>query len=150
MIGREEPMKAISSDRGDRVRARTGQAVVASLDRKTSERVAAAVEGGPYAVAHRIWQLDQEWNVDRALMANFAIVGGLSFALGIARVRPRRRWNGWLTLLTTQFGFLLGHAIVGWCPPLPVFRRLGFRTSKEIATERDWLVRQLQSLRVPT
>jgi hypothetical protein len=143
-------MKGISSDRADRVRAHTGQAVVASLDRSASDRVAAAVEGGPRAVARRIWELDHEWNVDRAMMASFAILGGLSFALGISRVGRRRRWNGWLTLLATQFGFLLTHAIVGWCPPLPVLRRLGFRTGKEIATERDWLVRQLQSLRVPT
>lgn len=143
-------MNEISPDRGDRVRAHTGQAVVASLDRKTSDRVARAVAGGPRAVSRRIWELDREWNVDRALMANFAGLGGLSFAVGMGRLRPRRRWNGWLTLFTTQLGFLLAHAAFGWCPPLPVFRRLGFRTSKEIATERDWLVRQLQSLRVPT
>lgn len=143
-------MDEISPDRGDRVRAHTGQAVVASLDRAASERVAVAVAGGPRAVARRIWELDHEWNVDRALMANFAVLGGISFVTGIATLRPGRRWNGWLTLFAAQLGFLLAHATIGWCPPLPVFRRLGFRTAKELATERDWLVRQLQSLRVPT
>ena len=33
-------------------------------------------------------------------------------------------------------GFLLQHAIQGWCPPLPVFRKLGFRTRAEIEQER--------------
>ena len=33
-------------------------------------------------------------------------------------------------------GFLLQHAIQGWCPPVPVFRRLGFRTAAEIDYER--------------
>ena len=32
--------------------------------------------------------------------------------------------------------FLLQHAIQGWCPPLPVFRRLGVRTADEINRER--------------
>jgi hypothetical protein len=36
-------------------------------------------------------------------------------------------------------GFLLQHAIQGWCSPLPVFRRLGFRTSYEIEQERQAL-----------
>ena len=33
-------------------------------------------------------------------------------------------------------GFLLQHAVQGWCPPVPVFRRLGFRTAAEIDEER--------------
>ena len=33
-------------------------------------------------------------------------------------------------------GFLLQHAISGWCPPVPLLRRLGYRTSAEIHRER--------------
>jgi hypothetical protein len=32
--------------------------------------------------------------------------------------------------------FLLQHAVQGWCPPLPVFRRAGVRTAAEIDHER--------------
>ncbi len=32
--------------------------------------------------------------------------------------------------------FLLIHALQGWCPPLPVLRRLGFGTASEIDYER--------------
>ena len=33
-------------------------------------------------------------------------------------------------------GFLFQHAVQGWCPPIPILRRLGFRTSYEIEEER--------------
>jgi hypothetical protein len=42
----------------------------------------------------------------------------------------------WYVLPGLVAGFLLQHALQGWCPPLPVFRRLGFRTASEIDYER--------------
>jgi hypothetical protein len=33
-------------------------------------------------------------------------------------------------------GFFAQHALQGWCPPIPVFRRLGVRTQREIERER--------------
>jgi hypothetical protein len=33
-------------------------------------------------------------------------------------------------------GFLLRHAIEGWCPPVPLLRRWGVRTRLEIEQER--------------
>ncbi|WP_431303387.1 hypothetical protein [Sediminicoccus sp. BL-A-41-H5] len=36
-------------------------------------------------------------------------------------------------------GFLLQHALQGWCPPLPILRRLGVRTAREIERERTAL-----------
>jgi hypothetical protein len=35
-----------------------------------------------------------------------------------------------------QLSFLLLHAIKGWCPPVTVMRRLGFRTKPEIESEK--------------
>jgi hypothetical protein len=32
--------------------------------------------------------------------------------------------------------FYLQHTLQGWCPPLPLLRRLGFRTPGEIEEER--------------
>jgi len=34
------------------------------------------------------------------------------------------------------FGFFFQHATQGWCPPIPVFRRMGVRTRREINRER--------------
>lgn len=46
------------------------------------------------------------------------------------------RGQGKTTAGTRVGGFLLRHAVQGWCPPLPVFRRLGARTQSEIDHER--------------
>lgn len=32
-------------------------------------------------------------------------------------------------------GFLFQHAVQGWCPPVPILRRLGVRTEAEIFEE---------------
>ena len=42
----------------------------------------------------------------------------------------------WFIFPAAVAGFLLQHALEGWCPPLPLFRRLGFRTQSEIDYER--------------
>jgi hypothetical protein len=34
------------------------------------------------------------------------------------------------------FAFFAQHALQGWCPPVPVMRRLGVRTAREIERER--------------
>jgi hypothetical protein len=84
----------------------------------------------------RLRELDREWDIERAIEANAAIVGMLGVLLGTSKRR-------WLTLPLLVTGFLLQHAIQGWCPPVPVLRRLGFRTAYEIEEER----RALKALR---
>jgi hypothetical protein len=42
----------------------------------------------------------------------------------------------WFWLPGGVAAFLLQHAVPGWCPPLPFFRRLGVRTADEINQER--------------
>lgn len=32
--------------------------------------------------------------------------------------------------------FLLQHALQGWCPPLPIIRKIGVRTAEEINQEK--------------
>jgi hypothetical protein len=41
--------------------------------------------------------------------------------------------------------FLMTHAAIGWCPPVALFRRLGYRTKSEIEAERSLLTRALES-----
>ncbi len=41
----------------------------------------------------------------------------------------------WLILPVIVLIFLFQHAIQGWCPPLPIFRRFNIRTQKEIDKE---------------
>lgn len=134
--------EAMGAPERDRVRGHTARRVLDRTDDRTDRAARAAVAAGPEGVRARLARIDREWDVDRALMANFAVLGGLSFA---ATVASGRRWSGWHTLLSAQLAFLLVHATVGWCPPLPVFRRLGFRTAKEIGRERRVLLGELVS-----
>ena len=58
------------------------------------------------------------------------IVALIGLALGIF-INP---W--WFLFPAIVLLFFLEHAIQGWCPPLPIFRRLHFRTRQEIEKER--------------
>jgi hypothetical protein len=84
-------------------------------------------------IAKRLRELNEEWDIERAIEANAAVVSLAGLAAGLL---GRSRW--FLVPLGAG-GFLLQHAIQGWCPPVPVLRRLGFRTSFEIEQERQAL-----------
>jgi hypothetical protein len=137
----------------DRVRDHSSQIVNQRIAERTRDRIEHVVSQGHDAIVRRLEQLDREWDVDRALMVNFAIVGGAAYAAGLQRYTntpwfsPRRK--GFLYFFTAQLGFLLLHGTVGWCPPLPVFRRLGVRTKSEIEAERHALAKALRSPGTP-
>jgi hypothetical protein len=126
----------------DLVRRHTSGASNARIDRDTVQALDAATRSRD-AIRTRLAALDREWNVDRALMLNFAIVGGLSATLAMRSLARRQRLGGWGAMFFTQMAFLAHHAIRSWCPPMPVFRRLGFRSSQEICAERVALEREL-------
>ena len=108
------------------------------------------IRGGREAIVERLAEIDREWDIDRVLMANFSIVGGATYTLGMQRFRQRplfgfgRRRTGLLYALGAQLGFLLMHATIGWCPPLIVWRRMGVRTKSEIELERSLLLAALE------
>jgi hypothetical protein len=78
----------------------------------------------------RLAELDREWDIERLLNAN---AGTLLFASAlIGRFVDRRAL--WLTAAVGTF--FAQHALNGWCPPVPVFRRYGMRTMREIERER--------------
>ena len=72
-------------------------------------------------------------------MANFSLLGGAVFSLALIKNRK------WFLLLGAQFAFLLLHAVKGWCPPVTVMRRMGFRTKTEIESEKAALRSILES-----
>jgi len=78
----------------------------------------------------RLKELDEEWDVERALEFNAAALATSSIVLGVF---GRKRW---FLLAAVVTGFLAQHALQGWCPPLPILRRLGMRTAYEIDQER--------------
>jgi hypothetical protein len=83
----------------------------------------------PQLITARLKKLDMEWDIERVLEANASSLVVIGVILG-ALTTP------WFYILSLLVGvFLLQHAIQGWCPPIRLFRRLGFRTHAEIATE---------------
>jgi hypothetical protein len=87
----------------------------------------------PHLIADRLHALDEEWDVERAIQANAATLALSGTVLSMTHDRR------WAVLPLAVTGFLLQHATQGWCPPVPILRRLGFRTHVEIERERHAL-----------
>ncbi|HMV58112.1 MAG TPA: hypothetical protein PKD38_12975 [Nitrospira sp.] len=113
-----------------RVADRTDADINARIRRQTEANVAYFAKGGAQAISERLRELDREWDVERLLEANAATIALTGLCLGSL---VNRRW---FLLPAVVGGFLLQHAVQGWCPPIPIFRRLGMRTQTEIEQER--------------
>jgi len=74
--------------------------------------------------------LDREWDTERVLETNASVIILISTILGFTISYY------WFILIGIVSFFLLQHAIQGWCPPLPIIRRLGIRTQEEICSEK--------------
>lgn len=81
-------------------------------------------------IDNRLKELSLEWDTERFLEANASTAVLIGVILGFAHSMY------WFILPGIVGFFLLQHAIQGWCPPLPLIRRLGFRTASEINDER--------------
>lgn len=114
----------------DRVPLNTDACINASIRRKTENNIAYYASGGSDAITRRLAELDQEWDIERMLETNAATATLIGMTLGITVSKK------WFVLPAVIAGFLLQHAVQGWCPPLPVLRRMGFRTASEIDYER--------------
>lgn len=114
----------------ERVPTHTAQHVNDQIRLQTCENVASYSSAHPAAIQNRLDELDREWDIERMLEANAATASLVGLALGATVNRK------WFVFPAIVAGFLLQHAVQGWCPPLPVFRRLGFRTQAEIEAER--------------
>ncbi|WP_237684077.1 hypothetical protein [Pseudaminobacter soli (ex Zhang et al. 2022)] len=112
-----------------RVAAHSDSGVNLKLQREMKARIAYFAQH-PEEIPRRLEELDQEWDIERAIEANASSLAFAGLLLGTAVDRR------WLALPAVVTGFLFQHAIQGWCPPVPVLRRLGFRTADEINQER--------------
>ena len=114
----------------ERVPAHTAEEINAQIRRQTEENVARYATRGHAAIDQRLAELEYEWDIERTLEANAATISLIG--LGLGTFVDRR----FFALPALVAGFLLQHAAQGWCPPVPLFRRLGFRTQPEIDEER--------------
>ncbi|OHB55747.1 MAG: hypothetical protein A2Y12_11490 [Planctomycetes bacterium GWF2_42_9] len=81
-------------------------------------------------IQQRLNELDSEWDIERVLETQASALTVVGVLLGITACKK------WFLLPAIVGGFFLQHAITGWCPPVPLFRRLGIRTMREINQER--------------
>ena len=106
------------------------------VNERIEERMRARLEAigqDPEQIDRRLAALDREWDIERTLEANAA--SAVLLGVGLGAFVSRR----FFLLPAVVGGFLLQHAVQGWCPPVPLLRRLGFRTASEIERERGLL-----------
>ena len=116
----------------DRARRHTARSVLRRIDDGT-ERQLVEVAPDPDALRRRLDELDREWDLDRAIEAEAAAMGLTGVALG-ALLSPRL-----LALPAAVGASVFLFATIGFYPLLPLFRRIGLRTAREIERERQAL-----------
>ena len=127
----EDPTRASA----DRVRRSTSMELNQQIDQQTDNNIHHYANSSPEAIRQRLHELDNEWDVERVLEVNASTLALTGLALGLTINR------NWFILPAAVLGFLLQHGIQGWCPPLPVLRRLGVRTRGEIDREKYELLK---------
>jgi hypothetical protein len=117
----------------NRVPAHTSDEINHRIQRETSRRVQ-YYDWHKDEISERLRALDEEWDIERAIECNASALAFTGVALAVTSDNKR-----WLILPALVTGFLFQHALQGWCPPVPILRRLGFRTVYEIDEERQAL-----------
>lgn len=112
-----------------RVPANTAEHVNRRIRRMTEANIRHYAQH-PEEIDDRLRELDEEWDIERTLQANASSLALGGTLLGLFTNRK------WLLVPIGVTAFLLQHALQGWCPPVPVLRRMGVRTTQEIEAER--------------
>jgi hypothetical protein len=123
-------LEQLLEPRYDRVRRHGPEQANERIQREMRERIAWYADRPQDEVERRLEELDREWDLERSLQMNAAVLSLAGLVLG---TRVDRRW---LVLPGVVAGFLLQHALSGWCPPVSVLRRMKCRTREEIDAEK--------------
>lgn len=114
----------------DRVRRGSADSVNARLDHEMRDRIWHLKDASRDEVVRRLRALDREWDVERAVEATTATLGLVGVGLGVAV------HEAFVLIPLVLLATLLEHAVQGWSPVSSAFRRLGYRTRREIDAER--------------
>lgn len=120
------------STKGDRVNVLTMEQLRQVIDRNTFENIKDYFDRSEIVISHRIKELDEEWDIERAVELNMSAWAITGFVLSIKN-------KYWLTLPAVVAGFFAQHSLQGWSPPIKLFRYLKFRTRREIEREKHAL-----------
>jgi hypothetical protein len=114
----------------DRVRANTADEINQQIDREITDRLVYYSTKSKDEIGGRIKELEREWDMERLLETNASALAFAGLFLGVTRSKK------WLLLPSIVLPFLFQHAVQGWCPPVPLFRRWGVRSREEIDREK--------------
>ena len=123
----------------DRVRNATDQEINTRIDDVTNSNIQFYSNRPVWEIKQRITVLEQEWDIERVLEVNASTLALTGLILGVSVNKK------WLALPAVVLTFLLQHGLQGWCPPLPILRRMGVRTRDEIDREKYALIAHLNA-----
>lgn len=124
-------IKKILPSTTQRVQNNTNKNVNLQIRDQTLCSLKKYVDSSDNVLSEKIKNLNAEWDIERILEATAASAVLISSILGL-----KKSQNIWFLVPGTIGFFLLQHALQGWCPPLPVLRKLGARTGLEIENEK--------------
>lgn len=122
-------IKKILPKSTERVEKSTNSEINKRIYKETLLNIGKYLDKSNEEISARIEELENEWDVERVLQTNASSLVLAGVVLG-ATVNKK-----WYLLSGAVGGFLLQHALLGWCPPLPIIRRMGYRTPTEIHEE---------------
>jgi hypothetical protein len=137
-------MNTVETISFDRVRRTTPKKINELIDLKREISVEYYKDADIESIKQRIGELDREWDIERTLELNAAIFGLTGAILAVTK---NKRWLFLTGIVTASLAL---HAIQGWCPPVPLFRKFGVRTQKEIDAEKKALIEILENKNSPS
>ncbi len=114
----------------DRVQSHTCDRINQRIHEEARQRVLDASNESETQISARIHKLDREWDIERWLEMN---ASALAFTGVLCGLFVNRKF---FAIPCLVLPFLFQHAVQGWCPPVPILRRRGVRTQKEIDEEK--------------
>jgi len=121
--------KSSGMENKDILRENTSRVINEEIDERIHEHLN-LYYNDPSKIEHRLWELEQEWDIERMLELNAAVLSFMGLWRGLTRNKL------WFILPVAVASFVAAHAVEGWCPPVTLLRRLGFRTKAEIEKEK--------------
>lgn len=113
-----------------KTRRNTDEDINRKIEQESEARVRYLALRGKHDIDDRLTELDYEWDIERTLEVN----AGIAALTGVTLAALFNK--KWLILPGIVTAFLIQHAVQGWCPPLPIFRRMGIRSRAEIDKEK--------------
>jgi Protein of unknown function (DUF2892) len=125
-----DSMNENTTAESDRVRRHTSPEILDEIDERIAQSIRFYSTQSDSVIQQRIEELDREWDMERRLETNASVAVVVTTMLGLTVSKK------WFLLTAVVGAFLFQHAVGGWCPPVPILRRLGTRTRKEIEREK--------------